>query len=154
MKEIAVTKKGDLKFRPSERGQSLTELAISFVVLVLLLAVTVDAGRLFFSYLAVREAAQEGAVYGSLVAADPNFTNLVTARVRSSSNAPVDLADTTMVSVTPAIIGTACADGNNQVQVTVTYTFELTMPFVSSIIGTNQFPLGLSATSTILVPKC
>ncbi len=136
---------------PSERGQSLTELAISFLVLVLLLAVIVDSGRAFFSYLAVREAAEEGAVYGSI---NPTDNAGIVARVRSSSSAPINLADTTSVTVTPLVVGTACADGANQIQVTVSYMFRLTMPFVSTIIGTNQFPLTLSANSTILTPAC
>lgn len=142
--------KKELK-RSSERGQSLTELAISFTVLVLLLAVVVDAGRVFFSYLAVREAAEEGAVYGSL---NPSDNAGIIDRVRTSSSAPVNLADTTAVTVTPVVVGTACADGSNQIQVTVSYMFDLTMPFLSAIIGTNQFPLTLSANSTILTPAC
>ena len=142
--------KKELK-RSSERGQSLTELALSFTVLVLLLAVVVDAGRAFFSYLAVREAAEEGAVYGSL---NPSDNAGIIDRVRTSSSAPVNLADTTAVTVTPVVVGTACADGSNQIQVTVSYMFDLTMPFLSAIIGTNQFPLTLSANSTILTPAC
>ncbi len=136
---------------PSEHGQSLTELAISFAVLVLLLAVVVDVGRAFFSFLAVREAAEEGAVYGSL---NPTDNTGIIDRVRTSSSAPVNLADTTAVTVTPLVVGTACANGSNQIQVTVSYMFNLTMPFVSTIIGTNQFPLTLSANSTILTPAC
>jgi Flp pilus assembly protein TadG len=139
------------KLQRSERGQSLTELAISFVVLVLLLAVVVDGGRLFFSYIAIREAAEEGAVYGSL---NPTDNAGIIQRVRTNSSQPVDLSDTTAVNVVPAVIGTACADGINQMQVTVTYTFDLTMPFLSAIIGTNQFPLALDSTSTILLPEC
>jgi len=142
--------KKELK-RSSERGQSLTELALSFTVLVLLLAVVIDAGRAFLSYLAVREAAEEGAVYGSL---NPSDNAGIIDRVRTSSSAPVNLADTTAVTVTPVVVGTACADGSNQIQVTVSYMFDLTMPFLSAIIGTNQFPLTLSANSTILIPAC
>ena len=142
--------KKELK-RSSERGQSLTELALSFTVLVLLLAVVVDAGRAFLSYLAVREAAEEGAVYGSL---NPSDNAGIIDRVRTSSSAPVNLADTTAVTVTPVVVGTACADGSNQIQVTVSYMFDLTTPFLSAIIGTNQFPLTLSANSTILIPAC
>lgn len=151
MKKRRLSQNQALKVQQNERGQSLVELAISFVFLVLLLAVTVDAGRLFFSYIAVREAAEEGAVYGSL---NPTDNSGIINRVRDNSEAPVDLSDTGIVNVVPSVIGTACADGSNQVQVTVTYTFELTMPFVSAIIGTNQFPLSLSATSTILLPEC
>lgn len=140
--------------RKSEHGQSLAELAVSFLVLVLLLAVTVDAGRAFFSFLAIREAAEEGAIYGSTIPDDASFSDKVTDRVVSSSNQLETWDAEGSVTVTPIIVGTACADGSNQVQVTVRYMFSLTMPFVSAIIGTNQFPLELSATSTILTPAC
>lgn len=137
--------------RKSEKGQSVTELAISFVALVLILAVAIDGARMFLSYLAVREAAEEGAVYGSI---NPTDDSGIIDRVRNSSSAPVDLSDTTMVSVVPAVIGGPCGNGTNQLQVTVTYTFEMTMPFVSAVIGTNQFPIALSASSNILLPAC
>jgi hypothetical protein len=132
-----------------ERGQSLTELAISFVVLVLILAVAVDLGRAFFSLISLREAAEEGALYGSLNSQD---TGGIIARVRSSSTTPVDLSDTTNVSVNVSTPSGTCA-GNNMV-VSVTYQFNLTMPLVGSLIGTQTFPLSVSATSTILRPEC
>ena len=46
----------------TERGQSLTEFAISLVFLLTLLAGIVDLGRMFFAYIIIRDAAQEGAV--------------------------------------------------------------------------------------------
>ncbi len=46
-------------------GQSLVELAISLTVMLLLLAGAVTFGMAFFSYVAIRDAAQEGALYGS-----------------------------------------------------------------------------------------
>jgi len=49
----------------SERGQSLVELAITLPVLILLLLGTVDFGMAIFSYSMLRDAAQEGAFYGS-----------------------------------------------------------------------------------------
>lgn len=133
----------------SERGQSLTELAVSFAVLVLILAVAVDLGRAFFSLISLREAAEEGAVYGSLNSQDSPG---IIARVRSSSTTPVDLADTSTVTVTVSTPGGTCA-GNSMV-VSVTYQFNLTMPMVGTLIGTQTFPLSVSATSTILRPEC
>ncbi len=71
----------------SERGQSLTELAVIVVIMIIILAGVVDAGGVIFQYLAMRDAAQEGAsyatafhscneivdrVYASLYNADPN----------------------------------------------------------------------------------
>jgi hypothetical protein len=135
--------------RPSERGQSLTELAISFTILVLLLAVAVDMGRMFFSYIAVREAAEEGAIYGSF---NPTDASGIEARTRGSSSTPVDLSDTGMVNVSVINIGTACA-GNN-VEVTVSYSFSLSMPLIGVVLGTQSFPLQATATSTVLAPPC
>ncbi len=48
-----------------QRGQSLVELAISLTVMLLLLAGAVTFGMALFSYVAIRDAAQEGALYGS-----------------------------------------------------------------------------------------
>ena len=49
----------------SARGQSLVELAISLVVLLMLLSGAVEFGIIFFQFVQLRDAAQEGALYGS-----------------------------------------------------------------------------------------
>lgn len=132
-----------------ERGQSLVELAVSFTILMLLLSMTVDLGRAYFSYVAVREAAEEGALHGSL---NPDDLSGIEARVRTSSNAPVDLSDTTLVNVSVQYSGDHCA--GNAISVTVSYTFTFTMPFLAPIVGTNQFDLLATSSSTILRPEC
>jgi len=135
--------------RKTERGQSLTELAISFMLLVMILAVGVDLGRMFFSFIAIREAAEEGALYGSLNALD---TAGVILRTRTSSSAPVNLSDVSTVDVSVSTPGGTCA-GDTMV-VSVTDHFHLTMPLVGTLIGTQTFPISVSATSTILLPEC
>lgn len=54
-----------------EKGQSLMEFSLSLVVLLVLLAGVVDLGRAFFTYITLRDAAQEGASYASVAEADP-----------------------------------------------------------------------------------
>jgi Flp pilus assembly protein TadG len=49
----------------NERGQSLVELAVTLPILILLLLGTLDFGMAIFSYSMLRDAAQEGAFYGS-----------------------------------------------------------------------------------------
>ena len=132
----------------NEGGQSLVELALTFMVLMLLLSVAVDLGRLFLSYIAVREAAQEGALYGST---NPEDIVEIEQRVRTSSSTPVDLADTSAVSVSQSAPGGRCA--GNTLSVSVLYHFQLTMPLVSAIIG-DEYDLSLTASSTILRPEC
>ncbi len=122
---------------------------MSFTIFVLLLAAAVDLGRMFLSYVAVREAAEEGAIYGSFNPAD---TGGIEARTRTSSSTPVDLADVGLVAVNVGYLGDACA--GNGLQVTVTYSFSLTMPLIGMILGTQDFPLAATATSTVLAPPC
>ena len=54
-----------MKLFKSERGQSLVELGISLLILLYLLAGAAEFGVLFFQFVQLRDAAQEGALYGS-----------------------------------------------------------------------------------------
>ncbi len=78
------------KLRQSERGQSLVELAMSLTMIMLLLAGAVDFSIAYFSFSAMQDAAQEGALYGSI---NPDDEDGIISRVRSASTNPVDLAD-------------------------------------------------------------
>jgi PKD repeat protein len=51
--------------RRKSRGQSLVEFALIVPVVLVLLGVVADAGRLFFSYVAITNAAREGAIFGA-----------------------------------------------------------------------------------------
>lgn len=132
----------------SERGQSLVELAISIVILIYLLAGAVEFGLIFFQYVQLRDAAQEGALYGSMNPSDPTNIEL---RVRNASTSPVNLLDTSKVTVTRTIIGAAC-EGNG-IQVTVEFDHHVFMPFMSQFIG-DEIPLAATVTDTILSPIC
>lgn len=137
-----------------ERGQSLAELALTLVIVLTLLAGLVDLGRMFFIYMALRDAAQEGAVFGSL---DPTNTAGIEQRVRATAQHPVDLSDTGSVQVSVSYSGDACASPNglNGVTVTVTYNnFVLTTPFLGAVLGQQTFSISASATDTILRPPC
>jgi len=58
------------KINKNEKGQSLVELAVSLVILLWLISFVVDIGRIAFNYLSMRDAAQEGASYGSIIPFD------------------------------------------------------------------------------------
>ncbi len=137
-----------------ERGQSLAELALTLVIVLTMLAGLVDIGRAFFTFMALRDAAQEGAVFGTL---DPTNVTGIEQRVRASSQQPVNLADTAAVQVSVSYTGNACAsaDGLNGITVTVKYNnFVLTTPFLGAILGKQTFVIQASATGTILRPPC
>lgn len=152
-----------------ERGQSLVELSISILILLLLLVGAVEFGMAFFQFVQLRDAAQEGALYGSLHPYIDNVANGkydagepvnlagIETRVRASSNSPVDL---TVTSGPKAVTVTAVSsDGTNLfceghgLTVTVSFNHEVFMPFMTQIVG-NTIPLIATVTDTILTPRC
>lgn len=64
----------------NEKGQSLVELALLLPVLIMLLMGTVDLGRAFYTYVAITNAAREGARYG---ASFPTVNSGIRDRVRN-----------------------------------------------------------------------
>lgn len=133
----------------SERGQSLVELALVFTILVLLVAGVIDLGRAFFTYTALRDAAQEGATYGAI---DPTNTSGIQERAWDNLENVVSNPESD-VDVSVTIIGGACL--GNIIQVDVDYTqFPITMPFLGTIIGSQTFPIHATVQDTILTPTC
>ncbi|MBE0671270.1 MAG: pilus assembly protein [Anaerolineales bacterium] len=147
-----------------ERGQSLVELAISLPVIILLLLGTVDFGMAIFSYAILRDAAQEGALYGSF---NPDNKIEIENRARNISpqgeenevfSSPVELRDRELVQVEVKAIGKSCQGSTggeaNSLRVRVRYEYPILMPFIGTIIGSDTIPLTGSATNVILQPPC
>ena len=141
-----------MKIKNKERGQSLVELAISLTILLYLLSGAVEFGIAFFQFVQLRDAAQEGALFGSINPADLAGIEL---RARSASDSPIDLTDTTAVQVDidPIPSGANCEGVGNAIEVTVSFDHDVFMPFMSTFIG-DKIPLSASVTDTILSPPC
>src|SRR3990172_814599 len=122
---------------------------MSLTVILLLLSGAVDFSIAYFSFSAMQDAAQEGALYGSI---NPEDEEGIISRVRNASTNPVDLADDALVDVVVTLPGDACE--GNEVRVNVIYDYPISMPFIGAIIGAQQITLNASATDTILQPVC
>lgn len=152
----------------SERGQSLVELGISLVVLLYLLSGAAEFGVLFFQYVQLRDAAQEGALYGSMNPySDTNLNGIyevgepvnqaeIETRARAASDKPIDLsAGAGLVTITAT-----SSDGSNLfceghgLQVTVSFDHQIFMPFMPQILGRTEIPLSATVVDTILTPVC
>jgi Flp pilus assembly protein TadG len=131
-----------------ERGQSLTELALSMTILLILLAGVVDLGRAFFTFMILRDAVKEGAVYASI---NPSDTSEIKDHVVHASSMVENLITPNDVSV--QIIGDPCAGYLVRVDATIS-NFQITMPFLGTIIGTQAFPINAYVIETILMPGC
>jgi hypothetical protein len=158
------TRPGKVITGKGEKGQSFTEFAITFSFMMLLLAGAVDVGRAFWAFIALRDAAQEGAVYASLNVYKADLGNIaefedgLNDHVRESSSDPIDLTDTSAVTIGYTLIpGSFCANGLNAIDVQVSYDFQLTMPLIGIIIPSQMLPLTAHVNNTILYnpnPAC
>jgi Flp pilus assembly protein TadG len=138
------------------KGQSLVELGLTLIIIMTLLAGAFDFGFAFFDFVALRDAAQEGAIYAAI---DPTHTNLIVERVQQSSTTPVDFSTfvATCDTSSPNGICISFSGGQcsgNQVTVTVRYLYHLTMPLIEPIIGSSTIPLHSTVTNVILTPLC
>lgn len=132
------------RFR-KEHGESLVEFSIGITFLLILLAGILDFGRAYFSYIALQDAAQEGASYASI---SPGDMTGIRDRVRATSTGPVDFFSFSDDQIEVQLIGGSCAgDG---VKVTVHFDFNLVAPFFSG----NILNLSAEATDTILQDSC
>ena len=137
-----------------ERGQSMVELALTITILMVLLAGTIDLGRAFFTWLALRDAAQEGASYGSAVPAAT--LPMIETRVRETfSDVVPDLGADIDVFVNfqgPRCLGNAVP---STIEVVILYqNFPLPMPFLGTIVGGQTIPIKATIEDSIISPAC
>ena len=155
-----------------QRGQSLVEFAVSLTVLLILVAGIFDAARALFTYLSLRDAAQEGALYASI---DPTNLTAIVDRTCQASDFLASLGANCHeaacnsderycvdIDVNYTVSGQACmgATGGaaHGVEVVVNYpNYPLTMPLIGQLIGrenTYTVPIRASIIDTIITPSC
>ena len=135
--------------RRGASGQSIVELALILPVMMAMLLVVTDFGRLFATYVGVKNAAREGAAYGMM---HPTCWSAGT-----GTNQCLDPTNVTYVArqelggdtglVVSVVCTTACASATtltgNSITVTATRTFTFLFPMVPTVT------LGSSSTAVI-----
>lgn len=123
-----------------ERGQSLVEMALGFTVLITILSGVLDLGRAYVTYLALQNAAAEGAIYASLhpswvTDADQADPQNIEYRAKTENGAlnPDDMAVAVF------------ADGTDGVIVEVSYDFKLVAPITNMIVGDGTMTITAQA---------
>ena len=125
------------------KGQSLVELALSFVVLMLLIVGATEFGIIFFQKTQLQDAAQEGAVYGSMC---PNDTVSIEDRVRNNSESPLNL-------LSPDVV-VSINRGATTIEVVVSYNHKIFMPFLSRMLGREFIHIQGRMVNVILTENC
>ncbi len=144
-----------------ERGQSMVELALFITILMALLAGTVDLGRGFFTWLAMRDAAQEAATYGAINPPGGNVTCTplsapypqICQRAYDNLNQVLNNSSTQVIVLVTLPDGASCLGHTIQVDIEDP-TFPLTVPFLGTIIGSDTITIHATINDTILTPSC
>ena len=142
------------KVKNYERGQSLVEMSLTLIVLLFLLLGAVEFSLALFQYVTINDAAQEGAIYGSI---EPSAIGEIRKRVLATAS---DILVLNEGDVAVNLVGDAYCEGlsasgaPNAIQVVVTYSHAIFMPMVTPMIGTNTINLKAVTTNTILSPRC
>ena len=120
-----------MKIRESlkTRGQNFVEFAIIAPVLLLLVLIIIDLGRITYSYSALHNAAREGARYGVI---NPANTGGIEDRVREYA---VGL-DQSALTVIPLYNGVA-----ETITVTAIYQFRTASPILWLLTNNNAYTL-------------
>src|SRR5574341_2277930 len=135
-----------------ESGQSLVEFSLMAVALIILLTGVMDLGRAYFTYLALKDAASEGAYFGSAfptcVSADDGCAapNNIEYRVRHTAPhgglVNWDTVDIAVEAPDPV--------PGDTITVTLGYKYDLITPFVGTIVGGQSIQLGAESVAVIV----
>jgi len=147
-----------------QSGQSLVELAISLMIILMLLLGAVEISLALFQYVTIRDAAQEGAVYGSI---KPEDEAGIQFRAAAAASDVLNIDPTAVEvkindkSVTDAIASNEACEGipsggtaPNSLTVTIIFDHHIAFPLVEPMIGTDTTRLTATVTNTILRPIC
>ncbi len=129
--------------REKEKGQSLVEMALVLPVMLIILAGVLEVGRLYYVFVAVSDAAGEGANYAAIFPDDVYRDELIQ-RVGEASGGLVEI-DSSMINVD-------CPDvaAGKPITVSVGYTFTVAAPFAHIFIPDGEIILNATATEAIL----
>jgi Flp pilus assembly protein TadG len=126
-----------------EKGQSLLELALILPLLIIILAGVLDLGRLYYAYVAVTDAAAEGASYAA-IHPEQSDRDEVLQRAQEASRGLVQI-DSSMVAVDCPTVASGAP-----ITVTVSYSFTVATPLINVIVPDGVLRLRAVANEAIL----
>jgi len=130
------------KSNHSGRGQSLVEVALVLPIILMILLGLLDFGRAFYTMVALRDAADEGASYAAI---KPNDSTGIQRRAAEASTNLVTIQTGDVSVIRPPALAVG-----QPITVTVDFNFDLYTPFVQSMLPDGELILHGSATHAIL----
>jgi Flp pilus assembly protein TadG len=118
--------------KTSQKGQSLVEVALAIPILILIVMGILDLGRAYFTYVALSDAAAEGAAYAAI---HPAETTQIVARTTDSASG--------MVVLGPEMVSIDYTDltPGSSITVTVEYEYQILTPIINSFVPEGKISL-------------
>ena len=133
--------------RARHRGQALVEFALVLPIMLFLLVIAIDFGRLFYLNIGINNGAREGAAYGAKL---PNDTTGITTRVRQELGLPpADASVSVTMACNPNCYTSSTVTPAHTIRVTASTSFSFLTPFINGVFGGS---LPMSAGSTAVIP--
>lgn len=143
-----------------EAGQALVETAFVFIFVLLLLGGLIEFGWAYFHYIALQNAAGEGAAYGMMYStwhqgndsSLPNYQanpNNIEFRVRSESE--TDIIDWS-APTTRVFVEAPFVTPGNPITVTISFEHQLITPLLTTFMEEDTIEMRATAVQTILSP--
>jgi len=135
-------------------GQSLLEFAIALPVLIILLLGVLDVGRMYFTFLAIQNAAGEGALYAAInprciqPSDGPECVNPNNALYRATHESPSGLVDWSRIEIeaelpSPLIEGAPIA-------IILHYKYDILTPLLSPLVPDGKLRLRARAVQNVI----
>lgn len=138
---------------PRQDGQSMIEFALLLPVLLTMLLGAFDVGRMYFSLIAIQNAAAEGALYAAIEpncvdaseCADPNNVEF-----RARSESPHGLIDLDRISIEVLPLDRSNLREGDSITVLVHYDYDILTPLISPLVEDGKLRLTARAVQNII----
>ena len=127
--------------RTDQKGQSMVEVAIALPVIIMILVGILDLGRAFFTFIALSDAAAEGAAYAAL---HPSHTSEIQARAADVTTGLVVL-EPDMVSVDYLEL-----TAGFPITVAVQFEYDLITPFIQAMVPGGTITMRATVAQAII----
>ena len=142
--------------RTDEHGQSLVEFALMMPMLLIMLLGTLDVGRMYFTFIAIQNAAGEGALYAAinpkcitpddgLECANPN-----NALYRATHESPAGAVDWRRITIEVEPADRSGLREGDPISIIVRYEYDILTPVVSPFVREGKLRLTARAVQNIL----
>jgi Flp pilus assembly protein TadG len=126
---------------PANAGQSLVEVAIAMPLLIVILVGILDLGRAYFTYVALTDAAAEGAAYAAI---HPTQLIQIVERAADNSNGLV------MLEPGNIHVATGSLSAGSPITVSVNYDYDVLTPIIQTFVPDGVIRMRATVAQSII----